>query len=134
MKNKIRYVEAIANASMTRYITECTQTEDTLCSGMPELQRCFTDQTAELGKVRAELHTVKQLNVAAEAKAVAIKSVAQAIQSHHGMGAFAQKIAVKYVEAFGIFSKENNTIILPGSNADMGPMVAAMMDIWWSQQ
>jgi hypothetical protein len=43
------------------------------------------------------------------------------------------KVAEKYVEAFGNVAKTGNTLILPGNLADMGSMVATAMSIVKSQ-
>jgi hypothetical protein len=61
----------------------------------------------------------------AEAAALGIKVVADAINSPGGKDAVSLKVAEQYVQEFGKLAKENNTMIVPSNLADISSFVAA---------
>jgi regulator of protease activity HflC (stomatin/prohibitin superfamily) len=66
-----------------------------------------------------------EIRAMAEATALGIKTVADAISLPSGKDAVALKVAEQYVQEFGKLAKENNTMIVPANLADVSSFVAA---------
>lgn len=66
-----------------------------------------------------------EIRAMAEATALGIKTVAEAINSPGGRDAVSLKVAEQYVQEFGKLAKENNTMIVPSNLADVSAFVAA---------
>ncbi|XP_022328899.2 stomatin-like protein stl-1 [Crassostrea virginica] len=84
-------------------------------------------QTEQINIANGEAEAIR---VMAEAKARAVKQVAEAIREENGMNAVAYSIAEQYVDAFGKLAKTNNTMILPANSGDVGGMVAQAMTVY----
>merc|ERR1712136_465802 len=86
------------------------------------------------------LRIVQQINQAegeaqailakANAKAQAIRTVADALAQKSGSHAAGLTIAEQYVKAFGNLAKEGNTILLPSNTGDPASMVGQAMSIY----
>jgi len=66
-----------------------------------------------------------EIRAMANATALGIKTVADAISSPGGKDAVSLRIAEQYVQEFGKLAKENNTMIVPSNLADISSFVAA---------
>jgi len=76
-----------------------------------------------------------EIRATAEATALGIKIVADAINSPNGKDAVSLKVAEQYVQEFGKLAKENNTMIVPSNLADISTFVAtASSVIDWKRQ
>ena len=81
---------------------------------------------AAINKAQGEASAILAV---AEANALAIQKIAQAIQSTGGMEAVNLKVAEQYVTAFGNIAKSGNTLIVPGNLSDMSSMIASALAI-----
>ncbi|CAF1648942.1 unnamed protein product [Rotaria magnacalcarata] len=70
----------------------------------------------------------------ANARAEALKIVADQLQSEQGRNAASFQIAEQYVHAFGNLARTNNTILLPTNTGDMSSMVASALSIYKNLQ
>jgi regulator of protease activity HflC (stomatin/prohibitin superfamily) len=68
-----------------------------------------------------------EIRTMAEATALGLKTVADAIDSPGGRDAVSLRIAEQFVQEFGKLAKENNTMIVPSNLADVSSFVAAAM-------
>jgi regulator of protease activity HflC (stomatin/prohibitin superfamily) len=66
-----------------------------------------------------------EIRAMAEATALGLKTVAEAIDSPRGKDAVSLRIAEQYVQEFGKLAKANNTMIVPSNLADVSSFVAA---------
>ena len=66
-----------------------------------------------------------EIRAMAEATALGLKIVADAINSPGGMDAVSLRIAEQYVQEFGRLAKTNNTMIIPSNLADISSFIAA---------
>lgn len=66
----------------------------------------------------------------ANARAQALQTVSERLQSEEGRNAASLEIAEQYVHAFGNLAKTNNTILLPTNTGDMSSMVASALSIY----
>ena len=70
------------------------------------------------------------LRVKAEARAMAIKTVAEALQADKGDNAVSISVAEQYINAFGNLAKEGNTVLIPANTGDITSMVTQAMTIY----
>ena len=76
-----------------------------------------------------------EIRAMAEATALGLKIVAEAINAPGGKDAVSLKIAEQYVQEFGKLAKENNTMIVPSNLADVSSFIAAATSaIEWKKQ
>jgi hypothetical protein len=71
----------------------------------------------------------------AEATAMGLRIVSEAINSPGGKDAVSLRIAEQYVQEFGKLAKENNTMIVPSNLADISSFIAtATAAIDWKRK
>ncbi|MCL1940743.1 MAG: paraslipin [Synergistaceae bacterium] len=76
-----------------------------------------------------------EIRAMAEATALGLKIVADAINAPGGKDAVSLRIAEQYVQEFGKLAKENNTMIIPSNLADVSSFIAAATSaIEWKKQ
>ena len=76
-----------------------------------------------------------EIRAMAEATALGIKIVADAINSPGGKDAVSLKVAEQYVQEFGKLAKENNTMIVPSNLTDIASFVAvATSAVEWKRR
>jgi len=76
-----------------------------------------------------------EIRAMAEATALGLKTVANAINSEGGKDAVSLRVAEKFVEEFGKLAKENNTMIIPANLADISSLIAtAMTAVEWKRE
>jgi regulator of protease activity HflC (stomatin/prohibitin superfamily) len=76
-----------------------------------------------------------EIRAMAEATALGLKTVADAINSPGGKDAVSLRVAEQFVQEFGKLAKENNTMIIPSNLADVASFVsAATATIDWKRQ
>ncbi|AQZ94341.1 SPFH domain-containing protein [Halopseudomonas phragmitis] len=68
----------------------------------------------------------REIELIAEATALGLRRVAEAITSEGGKDAVALRVAEQYVREFGNLAKTNNTMILPAELSNIGSAVAAI--------
>ena len=66
-----------------------------------------------------------EIRAMAEATALGLKIVADAINAPGGKDAVSLRIAEQYVQEFGKLARENNTMIIPSNLADISSFIAA---------
>ncbi|CAF1517630.1 unnamed protein product [Rotaria sp. Silwood1] len=66
----------------------------------------------------------------ASARAQALQTISDKLQSEEGRNAASLQIAEQYVHAFANLARTNNTIILPSNAGDMSSMVASALAIY----
>lgn len=75
-----------------------------------------------------------EIQKTAEATALGIKIIAEAINSHGGKDAVSLKIAEQYIQEFGRLARENNTMIIPANLTDIASVIAtATSAIDWTR-
>ena len=76
-----------------------------------------------------------EIHATAEATALGLKTVADAINSPGGADAVSLRIAENYIQEFGKLAKTNNTMIVPSNLADISSFVAtATSAIDWKRK
>ncbi|CAF1310328.1 unnamed protein product [Adineta steineri] len=70
----------------------------------------------------------------ANARAEALQTVSNQLQSEQGRNAASLQIAEQYVHAFSKLAKTNNTILLPSNTGDMSSMIASALSIYSNLQ
>jgi len=65
----------------------------------------------------------------AQATSEGIRKVAEAITMQGGYEAVQLRVAEQYIGQFGQLAKESNTLVLPASVADVGSMIALVMNV-----
>lgn len=68
----------------------------------------------------------RQIELVAEATAVGLRMVAEAINAPGGKDAVALRVAEQYVSEFGKLAQTNNTMLLPAELSNIGAAVAAI--------
>lgn len=68
----------------------------------------------------------REIELIADATALGLRRVAEAITSEGGKDAVALRVAEQYVREFGNLAKTNNTMILPAELSNIGSAVAAI--------
>lgn len=66
----------------------------------------------------------------ANAKANAVRLVADAIAKQHGLNAVSMTVAEQYIAAFSNLAKETNTVLLPSNSGDISGMVSQALAIY----
>jgi len=69
------------------------------------------------------------ITAVASATADGIRAIAQALQSPGGYEALQYRIAIDYIQQFGLLAKETNTMILPTNLADVAGVLATAMTV-----
>ncbi|PAA94427.1 hypothetical protein BOX15_Mlig016051g2 [Macrostomum lignano] len=86
-------------------------------------------QREVLNKALGESEAIIRL---AEARAQAIRSVADSLNQANGSSVVSMTIAEKYIEAFSKLAKSTNTVLLPAQSGDIASMVAQALAIYKS--
>jgi regulator of protease activity HflC (stomatin/prohibitin superfamily) len=85
------------------------------------IARSEGEKQAEINKAHGEAAAIVAV---AEATALAIRQVAEAIQLPGGEAAVQLKVAEKAVEAYGQLARTNNTMIVPGNMSEVAALIA----------
>lgn len=83
--------------------------------------------TEQINRATGESEAIKKV---AEATAVGIREVAEAIGVEGGSDAVAMRIAEQYVEAFKDIAGNSNTMIIPQNASEIGSVVAQALGIF----
>ena len=84
------------------------------------------EKQAEINNAQGEAQATL-LN--AEANAKAIRLIADAIQSPGGLQAVNLTVAERYIAAFGMLAKTNNSLIVPANVGDIAGLIATAMTV-----
>lgn len=95
------------------------------------IQRSEGDRQSQINKAQGEASAILAV---ADANALAIQKIAQAIQTTGGMEAVNLKVAEQYVQAFGQLAKTNNSLIVPANVGDISGLIATALQVVKSQK
>lgn len=90
----------------------------------------LSSEAAQIDQVNRAKGEAEAILAVAEATALGIKQVAEAMQSKGASEAVSLKIAEKYVEAFHQLARQSTTMLLPSNPSDAGSMVAQALGIF----
>lgn len=86
-------------------------------------------EAKKLSQINEAEGKAQEIQLLANATALGIRQIAEAIQAPGGKDAVNLRIAEQYVKEFGNLAKVNNTLILPQNLSDIGGTVAALAKI-----
>ncbi len=90
----------------------------------------LNSEAAQIDQVNRAKGEAEAILAVAEATALGIKQVAEAMQMQGAHEAVALKIAEKYVEAFSQLAQKGTTILLPSNPGDAAGMVAQALSVF----
>ncbi|XP_050293532.1 stomatin-like protein 2, mitochondrial [Anthonomus grandis grandis] len=85
------------------------------------------ERQEQINKAIGEASAIKAV---AEARAIGLRMVAEALQNDKGSNAAALTIAEQYVHAFDNLARTNNTLILPANAGDVSSIVTQAMSVY----
>ncbi len=93
-------------------------------------QVVLNSEASQIDQINRAKGEAEAILAVAEATALGIKQVADAMQSKGANEAVSLKIAEKYIEAFNQLAKQSTTILLPSNVGDPGSMVAQALSVF----
>ena len=93
-------------------------------------QVVLSSEGAYTDKVNRAKGDAEAITLVATATATSIKTIADAIQSKGGESAVSLKVAEKYIEAFALLAKTNNTLIIPSNLSEAGSFAGAALEMF----
>jgi regulator of protease activity HflC (stomatin/prohibitin superfamily) len=93
-------------------------------------QVVLASEAAYTDKVNRARGDAEAITLVASASAESIKIIADAIASKGGEEAVSLKVAEKYIEAFSLLAKTNNTIIIPSNLSEAGSFAATALEMF----
>jgi regulator of protease activity HflC (stomatin/prohibitin superfamily) len=93
-------------------------------------QVVLASEAAYTDKVNRAKGDAEAITLVASATATSIKTIAESIESKGGEAAVSLKVAEKYIEAFALLAKTNNTIIIPSNLSEAGSFAGAALEMF----
>jgi regulator of protease activity HflC (stomatin/prohibitin superfamily) len=90
----------------------------------------LTSEASYIEKVNRAKGEAEAITLVANATGASIKTIAESIESKGGEAAVSLKVAEKYIEAFALLAKTNNTLIIPSNLSEAGSFVGSALEMF----
>ncbi|CAF0991663.1 unnamed protein product [Didymodactylos carnosus] len=90
----------------------------------------LASEAVKLEQINSAVGEAEAIKTRANARAQALKTISDQLETEEGRNAASLQIAEQYVHAFGNLARTNNTILLPANTGDMSSMIASALAIY----